>query len=79
MLLFSILATLAYAEQTVELGSSSIRSSAKKTDYTLIPKEYKNTYTITQEKIRERNYKNVEDVLRDAPGVTIQHTAFGPR
>ncbi|MBR8721863.1 Vitamin B12 transporter BtuB [Fusobacterium necrophorum subsp. funduliforme] len=79
LLLFSILATLAYAEQTVELGSSSIRSSAKKTDYTLIPKEYKNTYTITQETIRERNYKNVEDVLRDAPGVIIQNTAFGPR
>lgn len=73
--LFSI---SAFAEQTIELGSTSIKGN-RKTDYTLTPKEYKNTYTITQEKIQERNYKNVEDVLRDAPGIVVQNTAFGPR
>ena len=77
-LIGALLSISAFAEQTVELGSTSIKGN-RKADYTLTPKEYKNTYTITQEKIQERNYKNVEDVLRDAPGVVIQNTAFGPR
>ncbi len=77
-LIGALLSISAFAEQTVELGSTSIKGN-RKADYTLTPKEYKNTFTISQEKIRERNYKNVEDALRDAPGVTIQHTAFGPR
>ena len=70
---------IAHAEDTIELNQTTVKSSPRSSDYTLIPKEQKNTYVITQEKIRERNYKNVEDVLRDAPGVTIQNTAFGPR
>ena len=77
-LLLSIHA-VATAEQTVDLGNSVIKNASRQNSYTLVPKEYKNTYVITQEKIREQNYKNVEDVLRDAPGVTIQNTAFGPR
>ncbi|CAL7867445.1 hemin receptor [Fusobacterium necrophorum subsp. funduliforme] len=80
LLLAFLLSVPVLAEQTVDLGNSVVKGSKSGSgNYTLIPKEYKNTYTITQEKIRERNYKNVEDVLRDAPGVTIQHTAFGPR
>ena len=78
--LLTILSSIiAFAEDTIELDQTTIKSAPKNSDYTLIPKEQKNTYVITQEKIRERNYKNVEDVLRDAPGVTIQNTAFGPR
>jgi len=78
--LLTILSSIiAFAEDTIELDQTTIKSAPKSSDYTLIPKEQKNTYVITQEKIRERNYKNVEDVLRDAPGVTIQNTAFGPR
>ena len=80
LLLAFLLSVSAFAEQTVDLGNSTVKGSrAGSGNYTLTPKEYKNTYVVTQEKIRERNYKNVEDVLRDAPGVTIQHTAFGPR
>lgn len=70
---------IAHAEDTIELNQTTVKSSPRSSDYTLIPKEQKNTYVITQEKIRERNYKNVEDVLRDAPGVVVQNTAFGPR
>ena len=70
---------IVHAEDTIELNQTTVKSSPRSSYYTLIPKEQKNTYVITQEKIRERNYKNVEDVLRDAPGVTIQNTAFGPR
>ena len=78
--LLTILSSIiAHAEDTIELKETTVKSSPRSSDYTLIPKEQKNTYVITQEKIRERNYKNVEDVLRDAPGVTIQNTAFGPR
>lgn len=79
LLLSFILSIPAFAEMTVELEDSVIKGSARAQAYTLTPKEYKNTYTITQEKIQERNYKNVEDVLRDAPGVIIQNTTFGPR
>lgn len=42
-------------------------------------KENKNIILITQERIREKNYKNVEEVLKDAPGVIVNNTAFGPR
>ena len=80
LVLLTILSSIiAHAEDTIELKETTVKSSPRSSDYTLIPKEQKNTYVITQEKIRERNYKNVEDVLRDAPGVTIQNTAFGPR
>lgn len=70
---------LANAEETVDLGNTVVKNKSRKSDYNLSPKEYKNTYVITQETIREKNYKNVEDVLRDAPGVIVQNTAFGPR
>lgn len=68
-----------FSEETIKLDKSVIKATSKTTDYNLIPKEQKNTYVITQEKIRERSYKNVEDVLRDAPGIIVQNTAFGPR
>ena len=70
---------IVHAEDTIELNQTTVKSSPRSSDYTLIPKEQKNTYVITQEKIKERNYKNIEDVLRDAPGVVVQNIAFGPR
>ncbi|AVQ24209.1 TonB-dependent receptor [Fusobacterium nucleatum subsp. nucleatum ATCC 23726] len=69
---------IAYAEDTIELNQTTVKGS-KTSDYTAPPKEQKNTFVITQERIREKNYKNVEDILRDAPGVVVQNTAFGPR
>ena len=66
------------AEDTIELNQTTVKGS-KTSDYTAPPKEQKNTFVITQERIREKNYKNVEDILRDAPGVVVQNTAFGPR
>lgn len=73
-----LMAISSQAEETIKLKQSVVKNS-KKTDYTLMPKQQKNTFVFTEEKIKEGDYKNIEDVLRDAPGVTIQNTAFGPR
>ena len=80
LILLSIISALPLlAEETIKLDKSVIKGRPRAADYSLIPKEQKNTFVITHEKIRERNYKNVEDILRDAPGVVVQNTAFGPR
>ncbi|WP_338946907.1 TonB-dependent receptor [Fusobacterium canifelinum] len=79
LVLLTILSSIiSYAEDTIELEQTTVKGS-KTSDYTAPPKEQKNTFVITQERIREKNYKNVEDILRDAPGVVVQNTAFGPR
>ncbi len=79
LVLLTILSSImVYAEDTIELDQTTVKGS-KTSDYTAPPKEQKNTFVITQERIREKNYKNVEDILRDAPGVVVQNTAFGPR
>ena len=79
LVLLSIISSIAsFSEDVIELGQTTIKGS-KTSDYTAPPKEQKNTFVITQERIREKNYKNVEDILRDAPGVVVQNTAFGPR
>ena len=79
LVLLTILTSIAsFSEDVIELGQTTIKGS-KTSDYTAPPKEQKNTFVITQERIREKNYKNVEDILRDAPGVVVQNTAFGPR
>ena len=80
LIMLSILSAIqTLAEDTIKLEKSVIKGNGKSSNYTLIPKEIKNTFTITQEKIREKNYKNVEEILRDSPGVIVQNTAFGPR
>ena len=79
LVLLSIITSIAsFSEDVIELGQTTVKGS-KTSDYTAPPKEQKNTFVITQERIREKNYKNVEDILRDAPGVVVQNTAFGPR
>lgn len=74
LLLFSI-HFLASAEETIKLEKSNI--NAVGIDKPIV-RENKNVHIITQEKIREKKYRNVEEVLRDAPGITVQSTAFGP-
>lgn len=79
LVLLSIMTSIAsFSEDVIELGQTTVKGS-KTSYYTAPPKEQKNTFVITQERIREKNYKNVEDILRDAPGVVVQNTAFGPR
>jgi hemin receptor len=79
LVLLSIITSItSFSEDVIELGQTTVKGS-KTSDYTAPPKEQKNTFVITQERIREKNYKNVEDILRDAPGVVVQNTAFGPR
>ena len=64
---------------TIELDKSVIKNQNRERDFIVVPKVSKNTFTVTQEVIRERSYKNVEDVLKDAPGVIVNNTAFGPK
>ena len=79
LVLLSIITSItSFSEDVIELEQTTVKGS-KTSDYTAPPKEQKNTFVITQERIREKNYKNVEDILRDAPGVIVQNTAFGPR
>ena len=79
LVLLSIITSItSFSEDVIELGQTTVKGS-KTSDYTAPLKEQKNTFVITQERIREKNYKNVEDILRDAPGVVVQNTAFGPR
>ncbi|MBR8700827.1 MULTISPECIES: TonB-dependent receptor [unclassified Fusobacterium] len=79
ILSFIICATAFASGNTIELGKSVIQNKSYNREFIKVPKMSKNTYTVTQEQIREKNYKNVEDVLRDAPGVIVQNTAFGPK
>lgn len=78
-LFYLLVSALATAETTIQLESSTIKNQNSEREFFVPPKEIKNTYIVTQEEIQERNYKNVEDVLRDSPGVIVNNTAFGPR
>ena len=78
-LLSLIISAAAVAEDAIKLDSSVIQNNATPRDFVQAPKVSKNTFTVTQEQIQERNYKDVEDVLRDAPGVVVNNTAFGPK
>ncbi|WP_211494231.1 TonB-dependent receptor plug domain-containing protein, partial [Fusobacterium sp. DD4] len=79
ILSFIICATAFASGNTIELGKSVIQNKSYNREFIKAPKMSKNTYIVTKEQIQEKNYKNVEDVLRDAPGVVVQNTAFGPR
>lgn len=79
MLSFLLACASAYgSEAVIELDSTVIKDNYKR-DFVVQPKESKNTFTVTQEQIQERNYKNVEEVLQDAPGIIVNNTAFGPK
>lgn len=78
LLYFFIAATAFANEPTVQLERTFIDNNYSR-DLFVQPKEVKNTYTVTQEQIHEKNYKNVEEVLKDSPGVIVNNTAFGPR
>lgn len=79
LLLFFMIAIISYGnETTIELDSTIIKNNSNR-DFIIAPKQSKNTFTVTQEQIQERSYKNVEDVLQDAPGIIVNNTAFGPK
>lgn len=63
----------------VELQTSHITDNTRSGGSVFNVVESKNTTIITQEKIQEKKYENVEAILREAPGVIVQNTAFGPR
>ncbi|WP_300394310.1 hypothetical protein, partial [Fusobacterium sp.] len=56
LLLYFLFATLACAEDTViQLDQTVIKDNYEREFY-VQPKEVKNTYTVTQEQIQEKNY-----------------------
>ncbi|MGL5575933.1 TonB-dependent receptor plug domain-containing protein, partial [Cetobacterium sp.] len=63
----------------IQLETSHITDSTRSGGSVFNVVESKNTTIITQEKIQEKKYENVEAILREAPGVIVQNTAFGPR
>ncbi len=74
-----LLSSLSHSKDaTIQLDQTIIKKNYSR-DFLVQPKEVKNTYTITQEQIQEKNYKNVEEVLKDSPGVIVNNTAFGPK
>lgn len=80
ILFLSLLSLLAHAEDmSVQLEQTVVNKRNYSRDFIVQPKEVKNTYTVTQEQIQEKNYKNVEEVLKDSPGVIVNNTAFGPQ
>ena len=79
MLSFLLACTSMYgSEAVIQLDTSVIKDDYKR-DFIVQPKESKNTFTVTQDQIQENNYKNVEEVLEDAPGIVVNNTAFGPK
>ena len=64
ILSFLISAAVFAQGTTIELDKSVIKNQNRERDFIVVPKVSKNTFTVTQEEIRERSYKNVEDVLK---------------
>lgn len=68
----------AYSEG-VKLEDSVITSKISSTGFeTTILDEPTNVAVITKDQIEEKNYKNVEDILKDNPNVNIVSTRNGP-
>lgn len=72
-----IVTSLAIAqEQSINLEESIITSTTGFQEK--LNKENKNVTIISKETLEKKEYKNVEEVLRDSPNVVIQDTYFGP-
>lgn len=78
-ILFFLMSVAAFASKDIKLDKSIIKSEAEHRNIKFIPAENKNTYVVDQEQIQDKNYKNVEEVLNDVPGVVVQNTPFGPK
>lgn len=75
LLLALIVSSLASAQE-IKLDGSVITSTTGFEENLL--KENKNITVISKETLEKKDYKNVEEVLRDAPNVMVQETYFGP-
>lgn len=64
-------------EESIKLRESVILSTSG--FGTPILSENKNITLLLKDQINNGNYKDVEDVLREAPSIVIQDTYFGPR
>lgn len=63
-------------EQAIKLENSIITSTTGFEESLM--KENKNVTIIGKESLEKKEYKDLEEVFRDAPNVTIQNTYFGP-
>lgn len=74
-LLLALLAVAAYGEESIDLGKSVIYST---TGFATEMREVAaNPTIVTSDKIKEKEYKTVLDVLRDIPSVSITKDIFG--
>lgn len=77
LILLGIISILTNAEeQGVKLEDTVITSTTGFEEK--LGKENKNIILITKENLEKKEYKNVEEVLRDSPNVMVQETYFGP-
>ncbi|WP_291256739.1 TonB-dependent receptor [Fusobacterium sp.] len=74
-LLLALLAVAAYGEESIDLGKSVIYST---TGFATEMREVAaNPTIVTSDKIKEKEYKTVLDVLKDIPSVSITKDTFG--
>ncbi|WP_426711232.1 TonB-dependent receptor [Cetobacterium sp. SF1] len=74
-LLFFVIGSLTKAHE-IKLQDSIITSTTGFEEGVL--KENKNVTIISKDDLQKKEYKNLEEVLRDSPNVMIQKTFFGP-
>ncbi|WP_349763547.1 TonB-dependent receptor [Fusobacterium sp. SYSU M8D902] len=74
-LLLALLAVAAYGEESIDLGKSVIYSTTGFA--TEMRKTAANPTIVTSDKIKEKEYKTVLDVLKDIPSVSITKDTFG--
>ena len=65
-----------YAVSEIQLDKTVVSSTAGFEKP--IIEENKNVVLITEEQIKEKQYSDVESILKDTPNVVIQETEFGP-
>lgn len=75
MIAFVVSVLSAYAETTVDLGSSRISSGGY---YQSKMKENNGKVVITEEEIQKKDYPSVVSIFEDSPVTVVHHTPFGP-
>ncbi|WP_291259293.1 TonB-dependent receptor [Fusobacterium sp.] len=74
-LLLALLAVAAYGEESIDLGKSVIYSTTGFA--TEMRKTAANPTIVTSQKIKEKEYKTVLEVLEDIPSISITKDTFG--
>lgn len=76
IVLFGIISLLAAANEKAIVLEESVISTTGFVESLL--KENKNVTIVSREDLNRKDYRNLEEVLRDTPNVMVQQTYFGP-